>query len=253
MNPDGSGQTRLTNNTARDQEPAWSIDSSKIVFISNRDGNDEIYMMGSDGTGQTRLTTNTASDIFPAYGIINYLTAAFTTNTSSGTTPLAVQFTDVSSGNGITEWNWSFGDGTWENRTSSTNPVHTYTTGTWLPTLKVTNASGNNTSLTRTITVTPTPLPVLTIVANQTTVTAGTPASVNFLVRNQSSGLAVSGATITLTGVATGTGTTGADGNATISVNATGAGSITATASMAGYTSNTTTITANAAQEHYRY
>ena len=110
-------------------------------------------------TGQTRLTTNTASDIFPAYGIINSLTAAFTTNTSSGTAPLAVQFTDVSSGNGITAWNWSFGDGTWDNRTSSTNPVHTYAVGTWHPTLRVTNATGSNTTLTRTITVTPATLP----------------------------------------------------------------------------------------------
>ena len=90
-------------------------------------------------------------------------------------------------------------------------------------------------------------LPVLTVSASPTTVTAGTPANVNFTVRNQSSGLAVSGATVTLTGSSNGTGTTGADGNAIISVNATGAGTITATASMTGYTSNTTTITANAA------
>ena len=89
--------------------------------------------------------------------------------------------------------------------------------------------------------------PVLTITANQTNVTAGTPTFVNFMVRNQSSGLAVSGATVTLTGVATGTGTTGAGGNTTLSVNASGAGIVTATASMTGYTSNTTTVTANPA------
>jgi hypothetical protein len=89
--------------------------------------------------------------------------------------------------------------------------------------------------------------PVLTITANQTNVTAGTPTFVNFMVRNQSSGLAVSGATVTLTGVATGTGTTGAGGNTTISVNASSAGIITAAASMTGYTSNTTTVTANPA------
>jgi hypothetical protein len=93
----------------------------------------------------------------------------------------------------------------------------------------------------------PVVVPVLTIAANQTTVTAGTPTSVNFMVRNQSSGLAVSGATVTLTGVATVSGTTSAGGNVTLLVNATGAGTITATASMAGYTSNTTTVTANAA------
>jgi hypothetical protein len=88
------------------------------------------------------------------------------------------------------------------------------------------------------------PLPLLTVTANQTTVTAGTPTSVNFMVRNQSSALAVTGALVTLTGAATGTGTTGAGGNVTISVNAASAGTITATASLTGYTSGTTTVTA---------
>ena len=32
----------------------------KIAFDSNRDGNDEIYVMNADGTGQTRLTNNPA-------------------------------------------------------------------------------------------------------------------------------------------------------------------------------------------------
>ena len=39
----------------------------KIVFYSNRDGNNEIYTMNSDGTNQTRLTFNKVSDIRPAW------------------------------------------------------------------------------------------------------------------------------------------------------------------------------------------
>ena len=58
MNADGSGQTRLTNNPANDDVPAWSPDGAKIAFQSTRDGNYDIYVMNADGSGQTRLTTN---------------------------------------------------------------------------------------------------------------------------------------------------------------------------------------------------
>jgi hypothetical protein len=40
----------------------WSPDGSQIVFVSNRDGNFEIYVMDADGTNQTRLTNDAASD-----------------------------------------------------------------------------------------------------------------------------------------------------------------------------------------------
>ena len=53
INSDGSGLTRLTNNAADDQVPAWSPDGSQIAFASSRDGNEEIYVMNSNGSGQT--------------------------------------------------------------------------------------------------------------------------------------------------------------------------------------------------------
>ena len=39
----------------------------KIAFDSNRDGNDEIYVMNSDGTNMTNLTNNPADDEFPSW------------------------------------------------------------------------------------------------------------------------------------------------------------------------------------------
>ena len=51
MNADGTNQTRLTNNSASDTYPAFSPDSGQIAFDSNRDGNDEIYVMKADGSG----------------------------------------------------------------------------------------------------------------------------------------------------------------------------------------------------------
>jgi Tol biopolymer transport system component len=40
--------------------------NGKIVFVSDRAGNDEIYIMKADGTGLTRLTNNAADDRYPA-------------------------------------------------------------------------------------------------------------------------------------------------------------------------------------------
>lgn len=67
MNADGSGQTRLTKNPARDEFPDWSPDGKKIAFVSGRDGTIDTYVMNADGTGQARLTTNPADDYRPAW------------------------------------------------------------------------------------------------------------------------------------------------------------------------------------------
>ncbi len=67
MNPDGTGQTNLTNNSAYDGRPVWSPDGSKIAFKSDRDGSYEVYVMDSDGSNVTRLTDNPAWDGRPSW------------------------------------------------------------------------------------------------------------------------------------------------------------------------------------------
>ncbi len=66
MNADGSGQIRLTNDSAWDGHPTWSPDGSQIAFTSWRDGKPQIYVMNADGTGLQRLT-NLARDWEPAW------------------------------------------------------------------------------------------------------------------------------------------------------------------------------------------
>ena len=41
--------------------------TGRIAFISDRDGNDEVYVMNADDSGQTRLTNNPDFDGQPAW------------------------------------------------------------------------------------------------------------------------------------------------------------------------------------------
>ena len=66
MTVDGSAVTRLPN-TANSSNPSWSADSKRLAFQSNRDGNDEIYVVNADGSGLTRLTNHPASDGHPTW------------------------------------------------------------------------------------------------------------------------------------------------------------------------------------------
>lgn len=69
-------------------------------------------------------------------------TAQFTANPTSGAPPLAVQFTDQSTGN-PTSWSWNFGDG---GTSTLQSPQHTYTSaGSYDVTLICSNAQGADT------------------------------------------------------------------------------------------------------------
>jgi Tol biopolymer transport system component len=61
MNPDGSNQTRLTDGSSYNADPAWSPDGAKIALSSNRDGKVSIYSMDSDGGNVIRLTNNASA------------------------------------------------------------------------------------------------------------------------------------------------------------------------------------------------
>jgi thermitase len=79
----------------------------------------------------------------------NPLIANFTVIPLSGRAPLTVHFSDTSTGLSITEWDWSFGDGSWFNTTNVNlkNPMYTYgATGTYTARLTVCNPSGCNTT-----------------------------------------------------------------------------------------------------------
>jgi dipeptidyl aminopeptidase/acylaminoacyl peptidase len=60
-------ETKLTGDDGANTQAAWSADGRKIAFVSDRDGNENIYVMDADGTNERRLTENPASDFYPTW------------------------------------------------------------------------------------------------------------------------------------------------------------------------------------------
>lgn len=54
--PDGGKSTRMTAHAGADSQPAWSPDSTKVVFVSDRTGTDEIYLIEQDDPDHPSLT-----------------------------------------------------------------------------------------------------------------------------------------------------------------------------------------------------
>jgi len=126
---------------------------------------------GADYTGKT---------VSPVYSITltsggSAPVASFTTNVTAGVVPLAVQFSDTSTGTNITR-NWSFGDGYYS---TDQAPVHTFSQSqVFNVTLTVTNGAGLSNSTMQQVTVNAAQI-ATTSALNGTTITsaANTPQS----------------------------------------------------------------------------
>src|SRR5205807_9058575 len=66
MNADGTGQTRLTNNSITDEAPFFSSDGTKIAFERQVVGLFQIFLMNADGTNVIQLTS-ASSNFSPAF------------------------------------------------------------------------------------------------------------------------------------------------------------------------------------------
>jgi TolB protein len=69
--------------------------NAKVIFMTGRDGNYEIYWMDADGSGPTNLTANPAADIFPSVSP-NGGQVVFTTFRDGGNAEIYVMNTDGS-------------------------------------------------------------------------------------------------------------------------------------------------------------
>ncbi|HKA18938.1 MAG TPA: winged helix-turn-helix domain-containing protein [Blastocatellia bacterium] len=66
MDADGGNIMAVTNNTARNENPSFFPDGSKLLFSSDHEGNLEVYVMSVDGE-LLQLTDDPADDINPAW------------------------------------------------------------------------------------------------------------------------------------------------------------------------------------------
>ena len=135
--------------------PGWTFDLTKFGMLDARAAaliNDRFYV--SDGydhraAGDPKSHAVFVFDVSGGATPVPAPTASFTANPTSGQAPLAVSFTDTSTGS-PTAWSWSFGDG---QSSTAQNPTHTFTDpGTYNVRLTASNAGGS-TSATRQITV----------------------------------------------------------------------------------------------------
>src|SRR5687767_9201456 len=72
MNPDGTNQTRLTNNSIVDDHAMWSPDGMKLAFVSERQGGFAIFQMNLDGTNRIEISPLSNFVNAPPYGAVGF-------------------------------------------------------------------------------------------------------------------------------------------------------------------------------------
>nr|WP_319377587.1 PKD domain-containing protein [uncultured Methanoregula sp.] len=142
------------------------------VCVYTRPGNYTVSLTGTNAYG-----TNTSSRD-GAVTVTNGVAINFTANQTVGTAPLAVRFSDTSTGTNITGWTWDFDTNEIPDSTDR-NPVCVYTRpGTYTISLTVTNGYGPQTKTRKEYIRVRDPAPVAAFSANQTAGTA--PLAVRF-------------------------------------------------------------------------
>lgn len=65
MDADGKNTIQLTHDPSNNNFPDWSPVTGKVCFVSDRTGNEEIFVMDADGANLKQLTSSPGRDIHP--------------------------------------------------------------------------------------------------------------------------------------------------------------------------------------------
>lgn len=124
---------------------SWDFDSDGTIDSTAQD---PLYVYGAPGIYTVTMYASNSAGVSAPRVKTNYISASlapatvdFTATPTSGTRPLAVQFTDTSTG-APTSWEWDFDNNGTPDSTLQ-NPTYTYTSvGTYTVKLTTTNAGG---------------------------------------------------------------------------------------------------------------
>ena len=64
---DGGTATRVSNTASRERQVRWSPDSRRVVYVSDRDGTQGLYLYDFGTSQETRLTEAAAGDVTPVF------------------------------------------------------------------------------------------------------------------------------------------------------------------------------------------
>ncbi len=139
----------LTTSHVTNSSPLAATSTTTTATISNLlDGKTYYFAVKAYNAASVSGFSNEVGKTFTAVALAPV--ASFSASPTTGVAPLAVNFTDSSTGN-ITSRSWVFGDGT---TSTAQNPTKTYTTaGTYAVQLTVTGPGGSN-AATKTLSVT---------------------------------------------------------------------------------------------------
>ncbi|HEY0644389.1 MAG TPA: PKD domain-containing protein, partial [Nocardioides sp.] len=152
---------QFTNKSTEASSYSWSFGDGTAASTATSPS----HVFASPGTYTVTLTatnsagSNTKTAQITVNSAVPAPVASFTWSPTTGTAPLAVKFTDTSTGR-PTSWAWTFGDG---GTSTVQSPSYTFAkAGTYTVSLKVTNAGGTSTK-TNTVVVGSVPTPTVVL------------------------------------------------------------------------------------------
>lgn len=123
----------------------WDYGDGNIAYTGGdhqhtylADGTYTVVQTVTNSSGKSSSNTQVITVYDPTAGIP--LVAGFTATPTSGTSPLVVKFKDMSTGSPVA-WYWDLGDGSAAHVQNP--PDHTYSEGSWIVRLTITNSDGN--------------------------------------------------------------------------------------------------------------